>query len=114
MACFATLTISFSHSFAAIHLRDLERHGVHSCQRNDKEKVRMLYLDTGRSECLEKSENDSGSRKRWIRESGGKGSHSNVSHPKVASVVTVSGKLGDDAKKYQERIVKYAIEESLK
>lgn len=45
---------------------------------------------------------------------GGKGSHRNFSHPKVADIVTVSGKLGDDAKKYQERIVKYAIEESQK
>ena len=45
---------------------------------------------------------------------GGMGSHRNFSHPKVADVVTVSGKLGDDAKKYQERIVKYAIEESKK
>ena len=45
---------------------------------------------------------------------GGKGSHRNFSHPKVANIVTVSGKLGDDAKIYQERIVKYAIEESQK
>ena len=45
---------------------------------------------------------------------GGKGSHRNFSHPKVGDVITVSGKLGDDAKKYQERIVKYAIEESQK
>lgn len=45
---------------------------------------------------------------------GGKGSHRNFSHPKVADVVTISGKLGDDAKNYQERIVKYAIEESRK
>lgn len=45
---------------------------------------------------------------------GGKGSHRNFSHPNVADVVTLSGKLGDDAKKYQERIVKYAIEESKK
>jgi len=45
---------------------------------------------------------------------GGKGSHRNFSHPKVVDVVSISGKLGDDAKKYQERIVKYAIEESRK
>ena len=45
---------------------------------------------------------------------GGKGSHRNFTHPKVADMVTISGKLGADAKKYQERIVKYAIEESQK
>lgn len=45
---------------------------------------------------------------------GGKGSHRNFSHPKVADIVTISGKPGDDAKRYQERIVKYAIEESQK
>jgi predicted RNA binding protein YcfA (HicA-like mRNA interferase family) len=45
---------------------------------------------------------------------GGKGSHRNFSHPKVADIVTISGKPGDDAKRYQERIVKYAIEESRK
>ena len=45
---------------------------------------------------------------------GGRGSHRNFSHPKVADLVTISGRLGDDAKKYQERIVKYAIEESRK
>ena len=45
---------------------------------------------------------------------GGKGSHRNFTHPKVTQPVTISGKLGDDAKKYQERIVKYAIEESQK
>jgi predicted RNA binding protein YcfA (HicA-like mRNA interferase family) len=45
---------------------------------------------------------------------GGKGSHRNFTHPKVAITVTISGKLGDDAKRYQERIVKFAIEESQK
>ena len=45
---------------------------------------------------------------------GGKGSHRNFTHPKVANPVTISGKLGDDAKKYQERIVKSAVEESQK
>ena len=45
---------------------------------------------------------------------GGKGSHRNFAHPKVAVLITISGKLGDDAKKYQERIVKYAVEESKK
>ena len=43
---------------------------------------------------------------------GGKGSHRNFVHPKVAKPVTISGKAGDDAKKYQERAVGKAIEES--
>ncbi len=42
---------------------------------------------------------------------GGKGSHRNYEHASGARV-TVSGKLGDDAKPYQEREVKDAIEES--
>ena len=45
---------------------------------------------------------------------GGKGSHRNFVHPKVARPVTISGKLGDDALRYQERDVKKAIEESKK
>lgn len=43
---------------------------------------------------------------------GGKGSHRNFVHPKVAKPVTISGKVGDDALRYQERDVKKAIEES--
>lgn len=43
---------------------------------------------------------------------GGKGSHRNFVHPKVAKPITISGKVGDDAKKYQERAVSKAIEES--
>lgn len=42
---------------------------------------------------------------------GGKGSHKNFSHPK-AVVLTISGKPGDDAKPYQEKLVKQKIEES--
>ncbi|MEQ1829334.1 MAG: type II toxin-antitoxin system HicA family toxin [Pirellula sp.] len=45
---------------------------------------------------------------------GGKGSHRNFTHPKVENTVTISGQLGDDAKSYQERIVRYAVEESKK
>jgi len=45
---------------------------------------------------------------------GGKGSHRNYTHPSVGGVITISGKLGDDAKKYQERIVRHALEESQK
>lgn len=43
---------------------------------------------------------------------GGKGSHRNFVHPKVSKPVTISGNGGDDAKKYQERAVSKAIEES--
>ncbi len=40
---------------------------------------------------------------------GGKGSHRNFIHPKGARV-TVSGGAGDDAKHYQERDVKRALQ----
>ena len=43
---------------------------------------------------------------------GGKGSHRNFAHPKVAKVITISGGSGDDAKHYQIRAVKRALEES--
>ena len=43
---------------------------------------------------------------------GGKGSHRNFAHPKVGKPITVSGAPGDDAKHYQERAVRRAIEES--
>ena len=43
---------------------------------------------------------------------GGKGSHRNFVHPNVSKPITLSGKLGDDAKAYQEKAVKLAIEES--
>jgi predicted RNA binding protein YcfA (HicA-like mRNA interferase family) len=41
---------------------------------------------------------------------GGKGSHRNYEHRKGLRV-TLSGRLGDDAKPYQEREVKKKIEE---
>lgn len=41
---------------------------------------------------------------------GGKGSHRKYAHVKYAGAVTLSGKSGDDAKPYQERQVKQAIE----
>lgn len=43
---------------------------------------------------------------------GGKGDHRNFMHPKVTKPLTISGKPGADAKHYQERAVKVAIEES--
>ena len=42
---------------------------------------------------------------------GGKGDHRNYEHPKGIRV-TVSGQLGDDAKPYQEKEVRRAVEES--
>lgn len=42
---------------------------------------------------------------------GGKGSHRNFVHPRVSKPVTISGKLGDDAKAYQIRAVRRALEE---
>ena len=42
---------------------------------------------------------------------GGKGSHRKFTHVDFPEAVTVSGKDGDDAKKYQEQQVKRAIEQ---
>ena len=41
---------------------------------------------------------------------GGKGSHRNYLHPSGVSI-TISGKLGLDAKPYQEKLVKQKIRE---
>ena len=43
---------------------------------------------------------------------GGKGSHRNFVHPKVTKPITISGAPGDDAKHYQVRAVRRALEES--
>ena len=43
---------------------------------------------------------------------GGKGDHRNFVHPTVAKPITISGALGDDARHYQVRAVKRAVEES--
>jgi len=43
---------------------------------------------------------------------GGKGSHRNYVHPKVANPITIAGSPGNDAKHYQIRAVKIAIKES--
>jgi predicted RNA binding protein YcfA (HicA-like mRNA interferase family) len=40
---------------------------------------------------------------------GGKGSHRNFTHPRGVRI-TISGNPGDDAKHYQERDVKRAVE----
>ncbi|MBU3917316.1 type II toxin-antitoxin system HicA family toxin [bacterium] len=42
---------------------------------------------------------------------GGKGSHRNFVHPKLSLPLTISGKSNDDAKQYQEKAIKLAIEE---
>jgi predicted RNA binding protein YcfA (HicA-like mRNA interferase family) len=44
---------------------------------------------------------------------GGKGSHRNFFHPSGV-VLSLSGKTGDDAKPYQEKLVKQKIGESQK
>ena len=43
---------------------------------------------------------------------GGRGSHRNFVHPSLTKPVTISGALSDDAKPYQLRAVRLAIEES--
>ena len=42
---------------------------------------------------------------------GGKGNHRNLIHPK-GGAITISGKLGDDAKQYQEKEVQLKIKRS--
>jgi predicted RNA binding protein YcfA (HicA-like mRNA interferase family) len=56
----------------------------------------------------------------WIRDlldagfyeipGGGKGSHRKFSHARYPGAVTVSGSAGDDAKHYQEKQMRQAIE----
>jgi predicted RNA binding protein YcfA (HicA-like mRNA interferase family) len=43
---------------------------------------------------------------------GGKGSHRNYVHPNLAKPITISGQPGEDAKHYQVRAVRKAIEDS--
>jgi predicted RNA binding protein YcfA (HicA-like mRNA interferase family) len=43
---------------------------------------------------------------------GGKGSHRNFTHEKSKSKVTISGKLGDDAREYQIKKVATNIKKS--
>ena len=42
----------------------------------------------------------------------GKGNHRNFVHPGVSRPITISGRLGDDARPYQIRAVRRAVEES--
>jgi predicted RNA binding protein YcfA (HicA-like mRNA interferase family) len=46
-----------------------------------------------------------------FRNRGGKGSHRNYVHPRLSKPITISGKLGDDAREYQIRSVRSAIAE---
>jgi predicted RNA binding protein YcfA (HicA-like mRNA interferase family) len=42
---------------------------------------------------------------------GGKGSHRNFEHPRVKRSVVIAGNPGDDARHYQEKAVRLALEE---
>jgi predicted RNA binding protein YcfA (HicA-like mRNA interferase family) len=44
----------------------------------------------------------------------GKASHRNYVHPRLSKPITISGKLGDDAKQYQIRAVRNALAELAK
>ena len=46
-----------------------------------------------------------------FQNSGGKGSHRNYTHPNGGTAVTIPSKLGDDAYRYQEKLVKKKLEE---
>jgi predicted RNA binding protein YcfA (HicA-like mRNA interferase family) len=61
-------------------------------------KIRQLIKDLERAGFINRS---------------GKGSHRNYVHPKGIAI-TISGKLGDDAKHYQEKEVEVKIKESQK
>lgn len=47
-----------------------------------------------------------------FRQVGGKGSHRNFVHPDYAGRLTLSGAPGDDADRYEEKLVRQAIEET--
>jgi len=53
-------------------------------------------------------------KKAGFTDRGGKGSHRNFVHPNVTKPITISGNEGDDAKHYQEKAVRFAIEEAKK
>ena len=42
---------------------------------------------------------------------GGRGAHRNYVHPSLSKPITISGKLGADAKRYQVRAVRDALAE---
>ncbi len=45
----------------------------------------------------------------WHLVAGGKGSHRKYAHAKAKRKLIISGKLGDDALSYQEKLVREAI-----
>lgn len=47
-----------------------------------------------------------------FKDRGGKGSHRNFVHPRLARPITISGASGDDARKYQIRAVERGVKES--
>ncbi len=47
-----------------------------------------------------------------FQDRGGKGSHRNFVHPRVAKPVTISGNPGEDAKPYQIKAVRRAVDEA--
>ncbi|MDK3159972.1 type II toxin-antitoxin system HicA family toxin [Kamptonema cortianum] len=47
----------------------------------------------------------------WCQIDGGKGSHRKFAHEKVSRKVILSGKSGADALRYQEKLVKQAVNE---
>jgi predicted RNA binding protein YcfA (HicA-like mRNA interferase family) len=49
-----------------------------------------------------------------FKDRGGRGSHRNYVHPRLSKPITISGKLGDDAKQYQVHAVGRAIAELTK
>ncbi|QQR81767.1 MAG: type II toxin-antitoxin system HicA family toxin [Deltaproteobacteria bacterium] len=49
-------------------------------------------------------------KKAGFQDRGGKGSHRNFSHSLCPMPVTISGKEGDDAKHYQEKAIKQALQ----
>jgi len=49
--------------------------------------------------------------KAGFRDRGGKGSHRNFIHPDCPYPVVISGKLGEDALRYQEKAVMLALKE---
>jgi len=68
----------------------------HTDTSNTPRKVRQLAADLERAGYVNR---------------GGKGSHRNLAHPKGLRV-TISGKPGDDAQRYQERLVRKALADS--
>jgi predicted RNA binding protein YcfA (HicA-like mRNA interferase family) len=50
----------------------------------------------------------------FVLVSGGKGSHRKFRHPRISGSVILSGGDGDDARHYQEKQVRNAIQETAK